>query len=75
MTRSRSGLMTALALLAPMAGHTDYHVESPYEIDLGGVVIEHNADAVFDRRPDQRGATSYTLEIGTGLTALVAHRD
>jgi len=24
---------------------------------------------VFDRRPDQRGATSYTAELGTGLTS------
>ena len=24
---------------------------------------------VFDRRPDQRGATSYTTELGTGLTS------
>ncbi len=51
-----------------MAAHADYHVVSPYEIDLGEIEIEHNGDAVFDRRPDQRDATSYTTEPGTGLT-------
>ena len=55
------GLAAALALLAPLAAHADYHVVSPYEIDLGELEIEHNGDAVFDRRPDHGGATSYTL--------------
>jgi hypothetical protein len=68
MTRFAFGLATALALLAPMAAHADFHIFSPYEIDLGELEIEHNGDAVFDRRPDQRGATSYTSEWGTGLT-------
>jgi hypothetical protein len=62
-------LAAALALLAPEVAHADYHIYSPYEIDLGEIEIEHNGDAVFDRRPDQRGATSYTTEIGTGLTS------
>ena len=58
----------ALAMLVPVTARADYHVVSPYEIDLGELEIEHNGDAVFDRRPDQKGATSYTTELGTGLT-------
>jgi hypothetical protein len=73
MTRRISGLAAALALLAPLLASSraraDYHVVSPYEIDLGELEIEHNGDAVFDRRSSQVGATSYTLELGTGLTA------
>jgi hypothetical protein len=63
------GLATALAMLAPMTAYADFHVVSPYEIDLGELEIEHNGDAVFDRRTDQRGTTSYTTELGTGLTS------
>ncbi len=59
----------ALALLAPVGARADYHVNSPYEIDLGELEIEHNGDAVFDRRPAQKGATSYTVELGTGITS------
>ena len=62
-------LAATLAILAPVNARADYHVVSPYEIDLGELEIEHNGDAVFDRRPDQRGASSYTTELGTGLTA------
>jgi hypothetical protein len=69
MIQTIRGVMGALALLAPMTAHADFHVVSPYEIDLGELEIEHNADAVFDRRPDQRGAQSYTVEFGTGLTS------
>jgi hypothetical protein len=68
MTRVALGLNAALVLLAPLRAHADFHVFSPYEIDLGELEFEHNGDAVFDRRPDQTGATSYTLELGTGLT-------
>jgi hypothetical protein len=68
MTRVSLTVATALALLAPLEAHADFHIFSPYEIDLGELEIEHNGDAVFDRRPDQAGATSYTLEFGTGLT-------
>jgi hypothetical protein len=68
MIRSICGLAAALLVLAPVAARADFHVFSPYEIDLGELEIEHNGDAVFDRRPDQRGATSYTAEFGTGLT-------
>ena len=68
MTRVLLGLAAALALLAPPRARADYHVVSPYEIDLGELEIEHNGDAVFDRRRSQSGATSYTAELGTGLT-------
>jgi hypothetical protein len=69
MTRLLVGLAAALALLAPLhPARADFHVVSPYEIDLGELEIENNSDAVFDRRPDQTRATSYTLEFGTGLT-------
>lgn len=69
MTRILIGLTALLALLAVhREARADYHLFSPYEIDLGELEIEHNGDAVFDRRPDQRGAASYTLELGTGLT-------
>jgi|ERR1051326_4554079 hypothetical protein len=63
-----AGLVAALALLAPRMAHADFRVVSPYEIDFGELEFEHNGSAVFDRRPDQRGATSYTAEFGTGLT-------
>lgn len=70
MTRLMFGLAAALALLAPLReARADYHIFSPYEIDLGELEIEHNGDAVFDRRPAQAGAASYTLELGTGLTS------
>ena len=68
MTHLKSVLTAALVMVAPVAAHADFHVVSPYEIDLGELEIEHNGDAVFDRRADQRGATSYTTELGTGLT-------
>jgi len=69
MIRLIAGLAAGLLLLAPLRqARADFHIFSPYEIDLGELEIEHNGDAVFDRRPDQTGATSYTLELGTGLT-------
>jgi hypothetical protein len=58
----------ALALLAPLEARADFHIFSPYEIDYGELEIEHNGDAQFDRMPSNSGATSYTLELGTGLT-------
>ena len=43
MTRCHFGLAAALALLAPLAAaRADFHVVSPYEIDLGELEIEHN---------------------------------
>jgi hypothetical protein len=68
MNRHIVGLAAGLALLAPAGAHADYHVFSPTEIDFHELELEHNGDAVFDHRPDQTGATSYTLELGTGLT-------
>ncbi len=61
--------ITALALLAPQIVHADFRVVSPSEIDLGELEIEHNGSAVFDRRPDNNGGRTYTLEVGTGLTS------
>ena len=67
MSRMRAALAAAF-VLAPAAARADFHIFSPTEIDYGELELEHNGDAVFDRRPDQRGAASYTTEIGTGLT-------
>lgn len=69
MTRLQFRLAAALVLVLPTATHAVYHVVSPYEIDLGELEVEHNGDAVFDRRPEQTGARSYTIELGTGLTS------
>jgi hypothetical protein len=63
------GLAAVLALLAPLEAHADFHIHSPYEIDLGELEIEHNGAASFDRNPDKSGAQSYTIEFGTGLTS------
>jgi hypothetical protein len=68
-TRRWRALAVALILLVPVSGRADYHVVSPYEIDLGELEIEHNGDAAFDRRPSLSGAQSYTVELGTGLTS------
>lgn len=68
MIRMTVGLAAALALLAPLRARADFHIFSPSEIDYGELEIEHNGDAVFDQRPSQKGATSYTSEWGTGLT-------
>ena len=57
-----------LPLLAPCPACADFHIYSPYEIDLGELEIEHNGDAQFDRYATKDGAQSYTLELGTGLT-------
>jgi hypothetical protein len=62
------GMMVAVALCAPATAFADYHVVSPYEIDLGELEIEHNGSASFDHLPANSGAQSYTLELGTGLT-------
>lgn len=59
----------ALLLLPPLRALADFHIFSPTEIDQGELEIEHNGDATFDRRPDNSGAQSYTLEFGTGLTS------
>ena len=70
MIRLLAGLAAALALLAPLrAARADFHVVSPYEIDLGELEIENNSSNTFDHRPGFGGQQSYTLELGTGLTA------
>ena len=61
-------LAMVLALLAPLESRADYHLRSPYEIDVGELEIEHNGAASFDRLPGNSGAQSYTLEFGKGLT-------
>ena len=61
-------LVAALCLLS-LRARADFHVFSPYEIDLGEIEIEHNGSAEFDRHRDNSGARSYTVEIGTGLTS------
>ena len=61
--------VAVLALLAPPRARADYHLVSPYEIDLGELEIEHNGAASWDHLPANSGATSYTLELGTGLTS------
>ncbi len=69
MTRLMVGLAAALALLAPFRqARADYHVVSPYEIDLGELEIEHNGSLSVDHQHDLGGQQSYTLELGTGLT-------
>ena len=61
MIRFLFGLAAALALLAPLRRRAPTTiVVSPYEIDLGELEIEHNGDAVFDRRPDQTSGARAT---------------
>lgn len=60
--------ITLLALLAAGSAHADYHIISPYEVDVGELEIEHNGSAALDHRKDFGGANSYTSEFGTGLT-------
>jgi len=74
MTRLHGGSAAALALLGlllcPMrAARADYRVVSPYEIDLGEIEIEHNGSDSVDHRLGVGGQQSYTMELGTGLTA------
>ena len=70
MTRAGRGLLAVLLAAAQaVPARADFHVVSPYEIDLGELEIEHNGSASFDRRPSVGGAQSYTIEFGTGLTA------
>ena len=69
MTRLLGGLAAAVVLLASLAAHADFHVVSPYEIDLGELEIEHNGSDSVDNRPGIGGQQSYTLELGTGLTS------
>jgi hypothetical protein len=57
MTGRRFGLAATLVLpamvLIPLrAARADFHVVSPYEIDLGELEIEHNGSDTVDHRPD-----------------------
>ena len=69
MIRLLGGLAAAVVLLAPLAARADFHVVSPYEIDLGELEIEHNGSDSVDHRLSVGGQQSYTLELGTGLTS------
>jgi hypothetical protein len=69
MTRSLYALAAAIAVLVPARARADFHIHSPYEIDLGEIELEHNGSASFDARPPISGAQSYTMEIGTGVTS------
>jgi hypothetical protein len=68
MNRLICALAAALTVLVPLRARADFHVISPYEIDLGELEIEHNGSASFDHRPGVGGQQSYTMELGTGLT-------
>jgi len=61
--------IVAFMALAPVAARADFHIRSPDEIDYGEWEFEHNGSASFDHNPDKNGETSYTLEIGRGLTS------
>ena len=69
MIRLLCALAAVLTLLTPVRARAGLRVIYPYAIDLGELEIEHNGTASFDRRPAIGGATTYTLEIATGLTA------
>jgi hypothetical protein len=69
MTRKAFALAAVLAAFAPLQARADFHIHSPYEIDLGEIELEHNASISFDGRPSQNNAQSYTMEIGTGVTS------
>jgi len=74
MIRLPFGLTAALALPALLltpwhAARADFHVVSPYEIDLGELEIEHNGSDTVDPRAGLGGNQSYTMELGTGLTS------
>jgi hypothetical protein len=74
MIRLPFGLTAALALPALLltpwhAARADFHVVSPYEIDLGELEIEHNGSDSVDPRAGVGGQQSYTMELGTGLTS------
>lgn len=72
MTFRRNGLMVtlvALSLLSAGRARADFHMRSPNEIDQGEIEIEHNGAATIDRNSTKGGATSYTAELGTGVTS------
>jgi hypothetical protein len=61
--------LPALVLTPWHAARADFHVVSPYEIDLGELEIEHNGSDSVDPRAGIGGNQSYTMELGTGLTS------
>src|SRR5579864_4488672 len=63
-----SFVAVALWALAPAAAHADFHIRSPDEIDYQEWEFETNGAASFDHNPAKDNETSYTLEIGRGLT-------
>ena len=69
------GLTTVLALLAPVEARADFHIRSPYEIDLGELEIEHNGAALFDRNARQKRCTELHDRIRHRPDQLVAQRD
>jgi len=62
-------VLAALAMLVPLAARADFHIRSPDEIDQAEWEFETNGAASFDHNPSRSGATSYTAEIGGGLTS------
>ena len=62
-------MLLALGALAPGAARADFHLRSPDEIDQDEWEFEHNGAASFDHRTDKNGETSYTVEIGRGVTS------
>jgi hypothetical protein len=69
MSRIVFAVPMALVLLASLRAHADFHVVSPYEIDLGELEFEHNGSDSVDHRAGIGGQQSYTIELGTGLTS------
>ncbi len=61
--------LTPLCLVTSRPAYADFHIVSPYEIDLGELEIEHNGSDTVDPRAGIGGNQSYTLELGTGLTS------
>jgi hypothetical protein len=60
--------LAGLAAVLPRPAAADYHIISPYEIDLGEIELETNGATAVDNRADHIHDSSYTAELGTGLT-------
>jgi hypothetical protein len=63
------GLALYICLWVPDLARADFHIRSPDEIDFHELEIEHNGSLALDKNPDNRGATSETLELGTGANS------
>jgi hypothetical protein len=68
MNRLSPAVLTAALILMPVAGHADFRIHLPSEIDVGALEIEHNGDAVFDRRVNQTGPVSIRWSLAPDLT-------